>query len=53
MDVRYIMAVAEIPEDFDCVETIIRGLDESVVLLRSRSGKEVSVRLDLAFLQSG
>ena len=53
MDVRYIMAVAEIPEDFDCVETIIMGLDESAVLLRSMSGKEVSVRLDLAFLQSG
>ena len=52
MDVRYIMAVAEIPEDFDCVETITMGLDESEVLLRSASGTEVSVRLDLTFLQS-
>ena len=53
MDVRYIMAVAEIPEDFDCVETISMGLDGGTVLLRSTSGTEVSVRLDLTFLQSG
>lgn len=53
MDVRYIMAVAEIPEDFDCVETISMGLEDGAVLLRSASGTEVSVRLNLTFLQSG
>ena len=52
MDVRYIMAVAEIPKDFDCVETINMGLDRSEVLLRSASGTEVSARVDLTFLQS-
>ncbi len=53
MDVRYIMAVAEIPEDFDRVETISTGLDEGAVLLKSTNGTELSVRLDLTFLQSG
>ena len=52
MNVRYIMAVAEIPEGFDRVETMSMGLDNSAVLLRSASGTEVSVRLDLTFLQS-
>ena len=52
LDVRYITAVAEIPKDFDGVETISMGLDKGAVLLRSANGTEVSVRLDLKYLQS-
>ena len=52
MDVRYIMAIAQIPEGFDRVETMSIGFDKSAVLLRSASGTEASVRLDLTLLQS-
>ena len=37
MDLRYIVAVAEIPQGFDCVEKISMGLGESAVQLRSTS----------------
>lgn len=51
LDVRYIMAVAEIPAKFDRVQSVEPCANGRSVLLTSTTGKEVSVLLDLSFLQ--
>ena len=52
LDVRYIMAVAEIPEGFDQVKEIEAGADRQEVILRSVSKIEVNAALDVSFLQT-
>lgn len=48
--VNYIMAVAEIPDGFDIVKTIVASDDGESVTLTSQSGKSVSTPLDVSFL---
>lgn len=51
LDVRYIMAVAEIPDGFSHVKTIRADTGRGGVLLESINGKQVDVKLNLDFLQ--
>ena len=51
LDVRYIMAVAQIPKGFDQVRTIRVDSRRGGVLLESTNGKQVDVRLHLDFLE--
>ncbi len=52
LDVRYIMAVADIPDGFDSVRSINARASGSGVVLKSTGGLEVSVPLDLSFITS-
>ena len=52
LDVRYIMAVAGIPRGFDCVQSIEAPELGRRVLLRSASGMQVSVPVDVSFLRA-
>ena len=51
LDVRYIMAVAEIPHGFDRVRSIKAQEPGSGVLLKSASGMEAPVPVDVSFLR--
>jgi hypothetical protein len=53
LTVNYIMAVAEIPEGFDIVESIVASQNEKSVVIRSKSGKTTSAELNLPFLFEG
>lgn len=50
--VNYIMAVAAIPAGFDRVRTLVAARDERSVRLRSASGREIELPLDVAFLHA-
>ncbi len=50
LDVRYIMAVADIPHGFDSVQSINARSSGRGVILTSASGLEVCVPLDVSFL---
>ncbi|PWU13093.1 MAG: hypothetical protein C5B50_20030 [Verrucomicrobia bacterium] len=48
--VNYIIAVAPIPRGFDCVARIVPAADAQSVRLASRTGRAISVALDVGFL---
>jgi len=48
--VNYIVAVAEIPGGFDIVESILPSHVGKSVVIRSKSGKTITVDLDISFL---
>lgn len=52
LDVRYIMAVAEIPDGFERLQSIEPSEDNKKVVLKAASGHEVTTSLDLTFLQT-
>ena len=52
LDVRYIMAVAQIPEGFDRVQSIKASVDGNTVRLRSANGLNVRASVNLPFLNS-
>ena len=47
--VNYVMAVAKIPKGFDQVVSITAGKDKKAVTLKAKSGKSVTVPLDVDF----
>ena len=49
--VNYIMAVAEMPRGFDIVKNIYPSADGNSVRITSKSGRSISVGLDIAFLK--
>ncbi|MEO6964915.1 MAG: hypothetical protein ABI076_03335, partial [Acidobacteriaceae bacterium] len=50
--VNYIMAVAAIPAGFDIAQSIRPSVDRKSVRITSKSGKSISIRLNIGFLKS-
>jgi hypothetical protein len=51
--VNYIMAIAEIPERFDCVASIEPAGNNNAVEIRSSNGEIIHASIDLRFLTGG